>query len=210
MIIDQQIFVVYFFLFTFAGETDEIMVALVRDGNTAGFTAGDLYTGNGLDGQVQRVTDGGNTVYKNWCIPSQRGAPSSLGLLRGGLEVDKWNNGWQHHLLICTTNGYIIEITAGTSTCGSVSVLGGGAANVHFEGISTVPNLPNYGVLADTVIVGAEQQGRLHAIKATSKGTRSSWVVGCNIEDIDMILPNQNYFLVNYGSGRLLGIDYTQ
>ena len=57
--------------------------------------------------------------------------------------------------------------------------------------------------MAGKIIAGAEQQGLLYAIDAT--GAFVTYSLGIAIEDIDMISANENFFGVNFGTGRLLG-----
>ncbi len=45
-----------------SGLTNEIKIATVRSGNVGGFTTGDLFTGNGIDGQILKLSAGGTTV----------------------------------------------------------------------------------------------------------------------------------------------------
>ena len=44
------------------------MVVVRPDSTTGGFISGDLFTGNGLDGQILRITDNGNRVISTWCV----------------------------------------------------------------------------------------------------------------------------------------------
>ncbi|MFO0569284.1 MAG: hypothetical protein U0263_26740 [Polyangiaceae bacterium] len=45
-----------------SGLTEEVKIATARSGNPGGFTPGDLFVGNGIDGQIVRITNDGNTV----------------------------------------------------------------------------------------------------------------------------------------------------
>src|SRR5262245_24398942 len=68
-----------------AGLTEELKIATVRsDGNPGGFVVGDVFTGNGNDGQIVRVTDDGNTVVNPWVNLGGTGH----GLMRGSLYID--------------------------------------------------------------------------------------------------------------------------
>jgi hypothetical protein len=68
----------------------------------------------------------------------------------------------------------------------------------------TVPNdVAKYGPLAGKIIAGAEDQGLLYTFDTA--GTVATFNVGVNIEDIDLIPANENFFGVNFGTSRILG-----
>lgn len=183
---------------TVSGLTDEVKIATVRSGNTAGFTTGDLFVGNGVDGQIARVTNGGATVIN----PFVDMAGSGNGLMRGSLHVDR-TGAWGDELLAVTTTGELWRVTsAGVST--KVADVG-----VHLEGLSTVPlDSTKYGPLAGKAISGAEGVGLLYAF--STDGTFVTYDVNVNIEDIDMINANENFYGVNFGTARLLGVEASQ
>ena len=60
-----------------------------------------------------------------------------------------------------------------------------------------------YGPLAGKIIAGAEQQGLMYAFDAT--GAFTTHALGVAIEDIDLITADENFFGVNFGTGRILG-----
>jgi hypothetical protein len=179
---------------TVSGFTDEVKIGTVRSGNPAGFVEGDLFVGNGVDGQIVRVTDNGNTVQNPWVdLPG-----AGNGLMRGSLYVDRTGL-YGHQLVVCTTLGEVWQIDAN----GSPTLLGS-APGVHLEGLMIVPNAPvRYGPLAGKIIAGAEAVGLLYAFD--QNGNVDTYDVGVLIEDIDIVLPNENFFGINYGTGNLLG-----
>lgn len=72
-----------------------------------------------------------------------------------------------------------------------------------------MPNNPaKYGPLAGKAIAGAEGQNRLYAFG--TDGSVNFYPLSVAIEDIDMINANENFYGVNYGSGRLLGAEASQ
>ena len=178
---------------TASGFTDEVKIATVRSGNMGGFTTGDLFTGNGVDGEIVRITAGGATVINPWVsLPG-----SGNGLMRGALHVDR-TGVFGGDLIVVTTAGEVWRITSGGSHTKLADV------NVHLEGVSTVPNdAAKYGPLAGKIIAGAEGVGLLYAFDTL--GNVSTYNVGVNIEDIDLIPANENFFGVNFGTGTLLG-----
>lgn len=176
-----------------SGFTDEVKIATVRSGNMGGFTTGDLFTGNGVDGQIARISNGGATVTTTWAdLPG-----GGNGLMRGSLHVDR-TGVWGGNLLAATTAGEVWRMdSAGTPTFVA-------DVNTHLEGLWTVPNdAARYGPLAGKAIAGAENQTLLYAFG--TDGSFATYNVGVNIEDIDLIGTNENFFGVNFGTSRILG-----
>ena len=182
-----------------SGLTEEVKIATARSGNQKGFVAGDLFVGNGIDGQIVRMTNDGTSVINPWVdLPGD-----SNGLMRGSLYVDRTGE-WNWDLIVVTTIGQVWRIdSAGTPT--PVADLGG----THLEGLVVVPNKPaRFGPLAGKVIAGAEGEGLLYAF--SQDGTFVTYNVGVNVEDIDIVNPKENFFGVNYGTGQLLGAEAAQ
>ncbi|MBC6417734.1 MAG: hypothetical protein GDA44_02545, partial [Prochloron sp. SP5CPC1] len=176
-----------------SGFRDEVKIATVRSGNIGGFVAGDLFVGNGVDGEIVRITDNGNTVINPWV--SLLG--DNNGLIRGSLYLDR-TGVFSGDLIVVTTGGQVWRIDRD----GNTNLL----ANIgtHLEGLITVPNnLNRYGPLAGKIITGAETVGLLYAIDTS--GNVTSYNVGVSIEDIDFIEPNENFFGVNFGTSKILG-----
>lgn len=176
-----------------AGLTDEIKIATVRSGNIGGFTTGELAVGNGLDGQLVRISADGSKVQNPWVVLPGAGH----GLFRGSLVFDSTGL-YGGDLVAVTTAGEVWRIRSdGTPTL--LASLG-----VHLEGLMVVPNLPaRYGPLAGKILAGAEEQGLLHVID--NSGLVSSLTLGVKVEDIDIVRANENFFGINYGTMRLLG-----
>ena len=177
-----------------SGVGDEIKIATVRAGNTGGFTAGDLFVGNGVDGQIVRITNNGATVINPWVSLSGAGN----GLIRGSLYVDR-TGVYGDDLIVVTTLGEVWRINFdGTTTTKIADV------DVHLEGVVTVPNnAAQYGPLAGKIIAGNENNGRLYIFD--SSGFLSFMTPGVDIEDIDHITGTENFYGVNFGTMRLLG-----
>jgi len=183
---------------TVSGFTDEVKIATVRSGNVGGFTAGDLFVGNGVDGEIARITAGGATVINPFV--SLPGVGN--GLMRGSLHVDR-TGAWGGDLLAATTAGEVWRV----NSAGAATLIAD--VNTHLEGLITVPNdVTKYGVLAGKAIAGAEGSGLLYVFDTA--GSVASYNVGVAIEDIDMINANENFFGVNYGTSKLLGAEAAQ
>lgn len=176
-----------------SGLTDEIKIATVRPGNPGGFTTGELFVGNGLDGELVRISPDGSQVVNPWVS-----LPGDLnGLFRGSLWVDRTGL-YGGDLIVATTAGELWRITSdGVPT--QIAALG-----VHLEGLAVVPDLPaRFGPLAGKILAGAEGQGLLHVFDAS--GLVDSLALGVNVEDIDFVMPGENFFGINFGTSQLLG-----
>jgi len=184
---------------TYAGLTNEVKIATARSGNPAGFPSGEFFVGNGIDGQIARISADGTSISNPWVdLPGD-----GNGLMRGSLYVDR-TGAFDGDLVAVTTDGEIWRVdAAGNPTM--VADLPG----VHLEGLATVPDAPaRYGPLAGKIIAGAEQEGRLYAVSAD--GSSTYYEFGVNVEDIDIITPYENFFGVNYGGHTLLGVPGSQ
>jgi hypothetical protein len=178
---------------SYTGLTDEVKIGTARSGNPAGIPAGTLYTGNGIDGQIVRISPDGSVIDNPWVsLPGDNN-----GLMRGSLYVDRTAL-FGGDIVVATSLGELWRVTKnGTPT--KLAAVG-----VHLEGMITVPNIPlRFGPLAGKIIAGAENQGLLYAFSDT--GEYTTYSLGVAIEDIDLIEPKENFFGVNYGTSRLLG-----
>lgn len=178
---------------TYSGLTDEVKIATARSGNPGNIPVGTLFTGNGLDGEIVRISPDGATIQNPWVsLPG-----TGNGLMRGSLYVDRTGE-FGGDLIVATTTGEVWRVTpAGVAT--PIATLG-----VHLEGLIVVPNVPvRYGPLAGKIIAGAEEQGLLWAIDKA--GNTQSYMLGVTVEDIDLVTIGENFFGVNYGTSRLLG-----
>jgi len=182
-----------------SGLTEEVKIGTVRSGNPGGFVTGDLFVGNGVDGQIARVTDGGATVISPWVdLP---GSPN--GLMRGSLHVDR-TGVFGGDLIAVTTYGEVYRIDSG-GTPTAVAALPG----TWLEGCVVVPNAPaRYGPLAGRIIAGSESysaggRGLLYAF--APDGTLEGYDLDVEIEDIEIVPVEENFFGVNFGTSRILG-----
>ncbi len=184
---------------------DELKLATVRSANFGGypggggFAPGTMFAGNGVSGQIMKIDPDG-TVTSPWATMPNA---ASAGFFRGSLYVDR-TGVFGGDLIGVTTAGNIYRV----NSSGAATQLGT-SAGVHLEGLLTVPNDPSvWGGLAGKIVAGAEQQMRLWAIDAA--GVKVSWTVSVAVEDLDWIMPNENFFGVNYAQGRLLGVPAEQ
>jgi RHS repeat-associated protein len=176
-----------------SGLGNEVYIATARSGNLGGFTPGDLFVGNGVPGQIARLSDGGNTLINPWAT-----LPGETGLLRGGLTFDQTGI-YGGNLIVDTTEGGIWEIDAN----GKATKLG--STGTFLEAVATVPNdAVRYGPLAGKVVALDEQGTKIFTVDT-----------GGNVASIDLNLPaletihvvpgNENFFGVDFDGSRLLG-----
>ena len=175
-----------------AGFGDEVYIAIARSGNLGGFKPADLFVGNGASGQIARITDGGATIISPWVV-----LPGGSGLIRGGLYFDD-TGVFAGDLIISTDAGQIWRVKAdGTPTHV-------GDTHSFLEGVTTIPDDPaRYGPLAGTIVAPNEQSSGFYSITADGNVTFFNIGLG-EIENMRIIPPNQNFFGVDYGSGRIL------
>ncbi len=178
---------------TYSGLTDEVKIATARAGNPGNIAVGTLFTGNGLDGDIVRISPDGATIDNPWVTLPGVGN----GLMRGSLYVDRTGI-YGGDLIVATTTGEVWRVTP----AGAPTRLA--AVGVHLEGMIVVPNVPvRYGPLAGKIIAGAENEGLLWAFDAS--GGMTTYNLGVAIEDIDLVTPKENFFGINFGTSRLLG-----
>lgn len=179
---------------TLSGLTEEVKIATARPGNPGGFTPGDLFVGNGIDGQIARITQDGASVINPWVdLPGDNN-----GLMRGSLYVDR-TGVFGGDLMVVTSVGEVWRITAA-----AVPTLLTTVAATHLEGALVVPDKPaRFGPIAGKLIAGAEEANLLYAF--ATDGTYVTYNVGVAVEDIDIVSAKENFFGVNFGTGQLLG-----
>ncbi|HZU34488.1 MAG TPA: putative Ig domain-containing protein, partial [Gemmataceae bacterium] len=178
-----------------SGFTDEVYMAIARSSDIGGFKPGDIFVGNGKDGQIARITDNGQTVINPWVtLPG-----SGHGLFRGYLTFDR-TGVFSGDLIAETDRGEVWRINA----AGQATEI----ANTHsfLEGVEVIPNDPaRYGPLAGTILATNEQSSGFYSITPDGKVTFYDVGIG-GLEDAHVIAANENFFGSDYGSGRILGI----
>ena len=180
-----------------SGLTDEVYIATARDEgggkSIGGFIAGEMFTGSGVPGVIVRISPDGNTVRNPWVQ-----LPGESGLLRGQLYIDR-TGVFGGDLIIATTSGNIWRVTnAGVPTK---------LANVGVppEGLVTLPtDTFHYGPWAGKIVTGSENSGRIFTIDP--QGVLTFFDFGIFSEHIKLVGAGENYFGVDFGTSRLLGI----
>lgn len=178
----------------YSGMTDEVKIATARANNPGDWEAGTLFTGNGVDGQIVKISPDGSTIVNPWVdLPG-----TNNGLMRGSLYVDRTGI-FGGDLIVVTTTGETWRV----NKMGQPTPIGT-PKGVHLEGMIVVPNIPvRYGPLSGKIIAGAEATGDLWVI--SPNGDATTVQLGVKVEDIDLVTPKENFFGVNFGTSRLLG-----
>jgi RHS repeat-associated protein len=192
-----------------SGLTDEVKIATVRPGDTAGFLPGDFFVGTGTPGEIARVTDGGKTLIRPWVtLPG-------AGLLRGSLQIDR-GSVFGGDLVVLTDNAQVWLIDP-KGNFAKLATLPGGPQ--YWEGLVSVPNDSRWGPLAGTILAmgesGGDESGEttLYALSIPEDENGQSSIVdppqvtvtayqiaATGVEDMDVIPLNANFFGINYSS----------
>ena len=218
-----------------AGLQDELKIATVRaSACQGGFFAGEVFSGNGIPGQILRISPLGLPVINPWAtLP---GEPANI---RGSLFQDRF----------CVTGGDLIVATGNEQNGSNDDSLGNvwrvksdgtptlvAQLKEHLEGVVSIPNLPSfYGPLAGRILAGAENRivsgqlngpnGKIYAINPN--GSDDWFTIGagtgptcsgpvptqfCNYptanpihpEDLDIIRRDSEFFGVAFSLGQIL------
>jgi hypothetical protein len=174
------------------GLEDEIKLTIPKK-TTNGFTAGEVYFGNGHAGGIGKISANGSVITTNWCTLSP-----TESLLRGSLYVDQ--TGYFSNNLIAVTGGTqsdgggVWMVTSNGMPRQLTNFL-----NTHLEGLITLTNdVSKYGPWAGKILVGAESAlpPSIFAISTNSEVLR--FALNIEPEDFHIIPPNQDF----YGTAR--------
>ncbi len=187
---------------TASGFTDEIQPGTVRaSGCQGGFQVGEMFAGTGVNGQVARYSpegvqtalydlDGSSTTFAGRVTSVFQDRHCVI----GGTVV------------VATHLGRIYRINSG----GAFAPVGVGIGT-HIEGLMTVPNDARYGPWAGKIVVGAPAQSRIYTVDPTTLVTTVNSIVSpstgvpINVEDLEIVPANENFFAVEWGAGRIVG-----
>jgi RHS repeat-associated protein len=182
-----------------SGFSDEVYIAIARSSDLGGFKPGDLFVGNGQDGQIARITDNGQTLINPWVTLPGTGH----GLFRGYVRFDR-TGVFGGDLIAETNQGEVWRIDA----TGQATEVG----NTHsfLEGVEVIPNDPTrYGPLAGTILATDESSSGFYSVTPAGQVTFFDIGVG-HLEDSHVIPANENFFGADFGSGRVLAIRASQ
>jgi RHS repeat-associated protein len=173
-----------------SGLQDEIEMAIAQAGNSGGFATGDIFYGDGVAGQIGRISGRGQTVTDPWVQ-----LPGETSIIRGALTFD--NTGiFNGDLIALGESGDVWEITAL-----GVATLLAHLPNENYEGVDVVPNLPSvYGPLAGKIVASVEDASNpsgFYTIDAA--GNTQFYNLGLDdIENILVVPPNENFYTIGY------------
>lgn len=178
-----------------AGFGGTVVVAAARDDgqglSRGGFHPGELFTSNGVAGAIARLSADGATVQNPWTT-----LPGETGII-SGLHVDRTGT-FGGDLLVVTTAGGVWRVNS-AAVATRVAAL-----NTRLAGVVVVPDeAERYGPWAGRALVGAKDQGSVHALNA--QGQADSLQVGLQPQDIDLVPAHENFFAVEPAARRLLG-----
>jgi hypothetical protein len=179
------------------GLGDEVYVAAVRTTH-GGFTAGELFTGTGVAGQVARISPDGSTVLLPWIT-----LPGETGLLRGALHMDE-TGVFGGDLLVATDAGSLWRVDG----FGNATLVG--SAGAPLEGIMTLPDDPRYGPWAGKA-VSCNENGAGYFAFDPAGGPVTQFDLGIpSCENVALIQPNQYYYTVDFGGQTLWRVSPTE
>jgi RHS repeat-associated protein len=162
-----------------------------RGASLGGFRTGELFSGTGTPGGVARISADGAAVQNPWVtLPGEAGLP-------GGLHVDR-TGVFGGDLIVVTETGGVWRInSAGAAT--RVASLG-----TPLSGVTTIPDdADRYGPWAGKILAGAKGQGAVYAVGAL--GGATSYALGVNPEDIQLVPAHENFFGLDPAEGKLWG-----
>lgn len=198
---------------TVANLIDEIKITTVRSGNLGGFNTGDLFAGNGRDGEIIRISSDGNTIDNPWVS-----LPGSNNGLPWGLYVDRTGI-YGGDLIVVTNGGEVWRIDSEKNLTQLADVIPyntnfggliGDDYRHNFEAVITLPDDPQYGPWAGKIVAGVNyNNGRIYAFD--NSGYVGEWNLGLPdterlVEDLDLIPENENFYIVDYRSNSIYGV----
>lgn len=193
-----------------SGLTEEIKIGTVRSGPCqGGFSVGEMFTGNGKPGQIARISAGGGAIQNPWVT-----LPGESGLMRGAFFQDRYC-AFGGDLIVATADDTVPPPHAGSlwrvTSAGVATRLFSGP---HLEGVTTVPNdAGSYGPWAGKILVGSEDLGCVYAVDAAGNATCYKLIhpdTPLRPEDIDIVLPNENFYGVDFVQGKVYGAEAAQ
>lgn len=184
-----------------SGLSNELYLDIPRSVNTSsGWTPGEAFTGNGVPGQIMRISANGATVTNAWTT-----LPGETGLLSGQLRFD--NTGlFNNDLLVTTTAGKVWRVKASGLTVPLATLPGGGS----YEGLVVVPNNPTrYGPLAGKMVIGDENGTTLWTVDPAGNLATLPGIAPAQVEGLHIVPANEQFVGVDYLGGSLLYADQT-
>jgi hypothetical protein len=161
-----------------------------------GFTAGDIFYGVQGSNKIYRIPVGSTVPLEFATLGSGGGDAISLAMDTSGA--------FGGDLIAVAGGGDVFRINSGGVVTKVASLAPG--LDQDFEGVTTVPNNPaKYNLLAGTILVGGESDGKIYAV--TAAGGVSKYDFGITTpENVAVIPANRNLFIANFGNGLISGV----
>jgi hypothetical protein len=184
-------------------QNEEKKIGVIKT-STNGFVAGETFFGVDVDGVIGKISADGTVTNLNWVTLTNSIQPT---LFRGGFHQD--GTGIFGYDLIAVTGGASNqggEIWRITSS--GIATLLAHATNIdqrHLEGVVTLTNdVSKWGPWAGKILTGAESQTPPLIFAVDTNGVVSSFALGIEPEDFDVIPVNQDLYLTAYNEGMIL------
>jgi len=198
-----------------SGLQHEVYFASVRSSYTyslaQGFQFGDMFTGNGIPGQVMHIrtdANGNNPVITNpWVVLPPPPSGKSLGYIRGGLCFDETGI-YNGDLIVAVETGQVYRVNANAQATfvGDVSDVN---PNVGLlEGVIVLPNDTSlFGPYAGYIMSGGEYLWTLAPGVTPKQWMAAAALTGGNyneFENFNMATPYTNFFGVDQSGGEIV------
>jgi hypothetical protein len=183
--------------------TEEKKIAVVKT-TANGFTQGEMFFGTGINGVIGWLSADGTVSNLNWITLTNETTET---LFRGSLYVDQ--TGIFSNALIAVTGGSadqggeVWRIHSRTNATRLANITN--STTPHLEGVITLTNdVQKWGPWAGKIITGAESKvpPLIHGID--TNGVVTSFDLGIEPEDFDIIPPYQDLYIADYVEGRIL------
>jgi len=199
---------------TIHGLGDEVYTIAARDEgggkSIGGFPAGTTFTGNGVAGQIERISPDGLTITNPWVT-----LPGETALLRGQVTIDR-TGVWNGDLIVIASDAThstasVWRVVAdGNPNAGTATKLASLNLGPQAEGVVVVPNdLVRWGPWAGKIVVGGESSTNIFAIDTLGNVTSFNFGIG-SLEFMEMVQPNENFYAVDLGAGKFVSMPATE
>ena len=182
-----------------SGLSGELYLDIPRAVNaSSGWTPGETFTGNGVPGQIMRISANGATVTNTWTtLPGETGVPA------GQMRFD--NTGlFNNNLLVTTTSGNVWEVKANGAAIHLATLPGPG----DYEGLAVVPvDNARYGPLSGKLVIGDESGTTLWTVDTLGNLSTLAGIAPAQVEGLHIIPANEDFVGVDYAGGSLLYAD---
>ena len=187
---------------TASGLAGELYLDCPRTVNSSsGWTPGETFAGNGVPGQIMRISANGSSVTNTWTTLTQASPPfTETGTPNGQLRFD--NTGlFNNDLIVTTTTGNVWRVKSSGTAIHLATLPNPG----DYEGLAVVPNNPTrYGPLAGKIVIGNETGNDVWTVDTAGNVAILPGIAPAQVEGLHIIPANENFIGVDYLGGQLL------